>query len=260
MMRRRPTSRPAFTLIEVLVVVSIIALLIAILLPALSQARERARNVVCQSGLAQLQKANVFYLQAYRGIFPPHRYDHTISSSSGPKVVERQWFHLLEVYTKSKQLPHCPTLGNESQQDKNYWKWSYDAHNIGYGYNAFFLGHHNHADGNSSGTYLKGRNWWPENRVKNPCDNILLGDSNPKGDGYWSSTLWWPYINQHGEGLNGSRHARGRKNTRNASQQGGNLVFNDGHCEYRMVKTVNPERDNTDQFIRLWDPLQRRRP
>lgn len=240
--------RKGFTLIEILVVVSIIALLIAILIPALSSAREQARRIVCQSNLQQLQRANVFYLQAWRGIFPPHRYaapGDPLRDSNG----EKHWFHLLGKYAKGKELPHCPTLGDRRMKDQNYWSWQYNARNIGYGYNSFFLGLYNHGDGETCGTYIAGRLWWPESRVKSPSSNLLLADSNPKPDGDWSSTLWWPFINRFGEGVNGTRH-----------RTGGNLVFNDGHTEFRMTKFINPARDNTDEFIRFWDPLQRRKP
>lgn len=238
---------PGFTLIEVLVVVAIMAVLIAILIPSLSLAREQVRRVVCQSNLQQLQRANAYYLLAFKGIFPPHRFaapGDPLSDDSG----EKQWFHLLAKYAKGEELPHCPTLANNLQNDNNAWSWQYNADNLGYGYNAFFLGLYNHGNGETCGTYIKGARWWPESRVKVPSDNLLLGDSNPKPDGRWSSTLWWPYVNRYGEGVNGTRH-----------RTGGNLVFNDGHTEFRMTKLINPAKDNTDQFIRFWDPQQRRK-
>ncbi|HSW46105.1 MAG TPA: type II secretion system protein [Phycisphaerae bacterium] len=238
-----------FTLIEILVVVAIIALLIAVLVPSFAAGREQARRVICQSNLQQLQKANVFYLQAFRGVFPPHRYS-AVGDKEADARGEKHWFHLLGQYAKGKELPHCPTLKMDIQKDRNYWSWQYNARNIGYGYNAFFLGLFNHSEGVTHGTYITGKRWWKESWVKMPSDNILLGDSNPKPDGEWSSTLWWPYINSQGEGLNGTRH-RGA---------GGNLVFNDGHAEFRRIKFINPAQDNTDQFIRYWDPLQRRKP
>ena len=243
------TRARAFTLIEVLVVVAIIAVLVSILVASLSAAREQSRRVICQSNLQQLQKANVFYLQAFKGIFPPHRFE-AYGDPLADNTGEKHWFHLLGQYARGKELPHCPTLKWDVQQDANTWSWSYNSKNIGYGYNAFFLGLYNHQDGETCRTYIEGRLWWPENRIKRPADNILLGDSNPKPGGDWSSTLWWPYINRAKEGLNGTRH-RGK---------GGNLVFNDGHAEFRRTKSINPERDNTDQYIRFWDPLQRPKP
>ena len=78
---------------------------------------------------------------------------------------------------------------------------------------------------------------------------MLFGDTNPRPDGEWSATLWWPRVNDANEGLNGSRH-----------KERGNTVFVDGHVESKLVIQVNPKKDNTDEFIRYWDPRQRHKP
>lgn len=104
--------------------------------------------------------------------------------------------------------------------------------------------------------HITGRLWWREGWIKQPTVNILMADSNPKPDGDWSSTLWWPYIAAQQEGVNGTRHRSGS----GRDGEAGNIVFNDGHAEYRRTRFINPKFDLTNEFIQYWDPLQRRKP
>jgi prepilin-type N-terminal cleavage/methylation domain-containing protein/prepilin-type processing-associated H-X9-DG protein len=67
-------DKRAFTLIELLVVIAIIAILTAILLPVLAQARERANRASCMSNLHQQGMAFTIYSGDDNNRFPDLRY------------------------------------------------------------------------------------------------------------------------------------------------------------------------------------------
>ena len=66
------TSRPAFTLVELLVVVAILVLLVSLLLPSLHRAQELAHRAICANNQRILTIAVVNYAHENNGWGPPH--------------------------------------------------------------------------------------------------------------------------------------------------------------------------------------------
>ncbi len=120
-------TRPAFTLVELLVVIGIIALLIGILLPTLGRARESGKKAVCLSNLRELGNGFQMYIDSADGRVPrvnplpfsnPVYNKQPVAYTSGPY---NEFPPLVE--TMSRELPEdsgvwvCPNDSLVNQDD-----------------------------------------------------------------------------------------------------------------------------------------------
>ena len=111
----------AFTLIELLVVIAIIAILAAILFPVFAQAREKARQITCLSNQKNLGTAVVMYAQDFDETIVPWL---TALEYAGQNQRERVWPFKLQPYIKngasqpSQQKPNgvfsCPSWSQQN--------------------------------------------------------------------------------------------------------------------------------------------------
>ena len=220
---RASRGTTGFTLTELLVVIGIVALLISILLPSLARVRRRAMQTACLANMREIGHGLQMYLADSRSVLPNHISNYGATSVydfADDGVYDRFPCTLGAVvpYLKDRRVLACPAIdpgivhpwhgvGTTATSDTNY-------------------------SGNAVLAGIKA------SRVKRSSEIIILQEWTARdrvffyrpGRPFWNDPVlyWWRDDNtvSHTE------------DSSNCHDGGGNLLFVDGHAEWRDHKSL----------------------
>ncbi|MHC4562517.1 MAG: type II secretion system protein [Planctomycetota bacterium] len=253
------TKRRGFSIVELLVVAAIMMTLAMMLMPTLTRFKEQGKQKVCISNLRNLQMAMIGYVSENDDVFPPHRNTDEISDENSDEDDSSRWWgrdtyaremgeqpecEIFPYAGEDEKVFQCPVLkAPESPASGLVLEWSFTPKNVGYGYNAFFLGQGSFGSATAANGVTPDR-WCRLSYVEDASRTILLADSTIRsGSGHESGSyaMWWDTATRTNNTGAYARHL-----------DRANLMMVDGVVRDKNIEDIH--ENSAGGYPRLWNP------
>jgi prepilin-type N-terminal cleavage/methylation domain-containing protein/prepilin-type processing-associated H-X9-DG protein len=233
-------AKSGFTLIELLVAIAMIVILAALLLPVLAKSKALAKRTYCENNLQQLGMALIMYGNNNDRYPPCYRFVESRGRGTAANAVASLWnAYLVPYLDNNRSVFDCPAF-------PDFFRWTTIPSAAGYSYPTNIQGNRpfcyaiNWAGVAAGAMGLGNGQVNPEaesrkpSEIKAPADMIAIGDdssytTNDPATGYKSGS-WGKFVFIYSSLAPFSDRVLF---IGTVHDQGGNMVFLDGHVEWQ---------------------------